>query len=127
MTEPKDGRRDLRISSETLHPIPEIGVALWQLQDARSRTLALFDDPDAIQVDWHPAEERISVGSVLYHLAAIEMDWLYEEVLVQPFPDTIWKHFLHPIRDGDSHLSFVVGESLIDHLQRLRFIRSLVL
>jgi hypothetical protein len=65
---------------------------------------------------------------VLYHLAGIEADWLYAEVLEQPeFPAEIVALFPHEVRDGQGHLSQVTGYSLAEHLQRLAVVRGLLL
>lgn len=64
---------------------PEIGAALWRLQDARRRTLRLLRDVPADIVEQET--EGNSVGTILYHVALIEADWLYAEILEQPIPD----------------------------------------
>lgn len=53
---------------------PEIGAALWQLEDAKDRTLRLLDDMPAGYVDRDVRGN--SIGTILYHLALIETDWL---------------------------------------------------
>jgi uncharacterized damage-inducible protein DinB len=117
---------------ETLLVIPlagyptEIGAALWRLQDARDRTLRLLADlpPEYVDLD----TDGNSIGTVLYHLALIEADWLYVEILEEPFPDEVKR--LLPVenaRDKGGILTLVRGETLEQHLGRLASIRSILL
>lgn len=107
---------------------PEIGRTLWMLQDARSRTLEELEDVTPAMVDWLPPDGESSIGTVLYHLADIEADWLYAEVLEQPaFPPEVAALFSHATRDAQGHLTQVTGHSLEEHLQRLAVVRGLLL
>lgn len=119
---------------------PEIGRALWMLHDTRRRTLEELEGVTPAIVDWLPTPDHAlrgasqppdgesSIGTVLYHLAGIEADWLYAEVLEQPeFPPAVIALFPHDVRDGQGHLSQVTGLSLEEHLQRLAVVRRLLL
>jgi len=119
---------------------PEIGRSLWALHDTRSRTLEELEGVTPAMVDWlptpghalrgasQPPDGESSIGTVLYHLAGIEADWLYAEVLEQPeFPAEVVALFPHDVRDGQGHLSQVAGVSLEEHLQRLAVVRRLLL
>lgn len=119
---------------------PEIGRALWALQDARSRTLEELEGVTAAMVDWlptpghalrgasQPTDSESSIGTVLYHLADIEADWLYAEVLEQPeFPSDAVALFPYDVRDGQGQLTQVTGVPLAEHLQRLAVVRRLLL
>ena len=61
---------------------PEIGRWLWALQDVRRRyTLRLIQDLDARLVDWEgPDGRENAIGSLLYHIARVEIGWLYTDV-----------------------------------------------
>jgi uncharacterized damage-inducible protein DinB len=65
---------------------PEIGRWLAGLQDARQRTLRALEDLSPATLDWPPPDGESSIGTVLYHLADIEADYLYVEVLERPMP-----------------------------------------
>lgn len=119
---------------------PEIGRALWALHDTRRRTLEEMEGVTPAMVDWlpnpglalrgasQPPDGESSIGTVLYHLAGIEADWLYAEVLEQPeLPPEVVALFPHDVRDGQGHLSQVTGVSLEQHLQRLDVVRRLLL
>ena len=61
---------------------PEIGRWLWALQDVRRRyTLRLVPDLDPRLVDWEgPDGQENAIGSLLYHIAKVELGWLYGDL-----------------------------------------------
>lgn len=64
-----------------------IGAALWRLQDARARTLRLLTGLPESALDRDVGGNTI--GTVLYHVALIEVDWLYTEILQDDPPGPI--------------------------------------
>lgn len=106
---------------------PEIGRWLWAMQDARQRTRRELSQVRPEMVDWRPQEAESSIGAILYHLADIEADWLYVEVLEQPFPPEVAALFDHPTRDQQGHLTQVGGFTLAQHLERLELVRQRLL
>jgi uncharacterized damage-inducible protein DinB len=113
---------DDRLSKE-----PEIGRWLWALQDTRQRTMGYLDGLTPTIIDWLPPGDESSIGTILYHIALIEADWLYTEVLEQPYPAEVAALFLYVDRDGQDRLTQVQGLSLEQHLERLEIVRSLLL
>ena len=107
---------------------PEIGRWLWALKDGRRRTKEALAGIDPRAVDWAPPEGGNSIGTILYHLALIEADWLYVEVLEQEsYPDELAALLPHAARDPRGHLTRVQGVGLDEHLGRLDAIRDRVL
>lgn len=106
---------------------PEIGRWLWALEDARSRTMEVLDGLPEAAVDWRPADDESTIGAVLYHLALIEADWFYCEVLAQDIPPEAAQLFPHVHRDGQGHLTHVAGYTLAQHLERLATVRGWLL
>jgi uncharacterized damage-inducible protein DinB len=98
---------------------PAIGRALWQLEGARGRLKKALDGLDETMLDWEPYPGGNSVGTLLYHIAAIEIDWLFCEVLEQEFPPEVEALLPYPVRDESGRLFPVANVSLTDHLQRL--------
>jgi uncharacterized damage-inducible protein DinB len=121
--------RDLKylIVDPALHAEPAIGAWLWALNDARRRTHEQLHDLPAEAIDWHPAESAQSIGSILYHIALIEADWLCTEVLEQAYPDQIAALFPYDARDQHGLLSSIQGVALHEHLGRLGAVRQQVL
>ena len=115
----------------TVEPIgsqePEIGRWLWALEDVRRHTLEELAGVAAAAIDWLPANGESSIGTILYHIADIEADWLYVEVLEQSFPREVAELFPYATRDEQGHLTQVQGWTLAEHLSRLETVRSLLL
>ena len=106
---------------------PNIGRALWQLAGARQRLKQGLADLDETLLDWEPYPDGNSIGTLLYHIAAIEVDWLFAEVLERPFAPEIVELFPYPVRNDAGRLFPVTGVSLPDHLQRLDTVRRFLL
>ena len=88
----------------------------------RHRTWAALEgiEADALKIiDWVSPISGNSIGLILYHLAAIEASWLYEEVLQEDFPSDIEGQLPYDVRDGQGHLTSVKGIFLNDHWDRL--------
>ena len=104
----------------------EVSLLLTVLHEARQRTLATAKrivDLDAVKAGRHNA------GTLLYHIALIEMDWLYADVLEKSeddFPAEARDWFPLDARDEEGKLSVVTGESLERHLARLNWMRGLL-
>jgi uncharacterized damage-inducible protein DinB len=61
----------------------------------------------------------------VYHIALIELDWLYTEVLEsQPWPEELKPLFTLDARDAQERLSPLLGETLEEHLHRLDLVRQ---
>ena len=106
-----------------------IGRALWTLEDARRRTLEDLQGipEDAIDLlDWISPLNGNSLGSLLYHLAVVEADWLYTEVLEQNFSPEVQALLPLDMRDSQKHLTMLPGLCLADHLERLAQIRHIL-
>ncbi|MBK8902169.1 MAG: DinB family protein [Anaerolineaceae bacterium] len=106
---------------------PAIGRALWQLEGARGRLKKALAPLDEAMLDWEPYPGGNSVGTLLYHIAAIELDWLYFEVLEQEFPPDVQALLPYPVRDESGRLCPVTAVSLATHLQRLDTARQRLL
>src|SRR5687767_480011 len=99
---------------------PVIGRALAALEESRRRTLKLIAGLSASMLDRTPAvTDPIdnSIGTLLYHIALIELDWLQTEVLEDKrLPDALWALFPHEARDAAGRLTHFSGETLEAHL-----------
>jgi uncharacterized damage-inducible protein DinB len=61
-----------------------------------------------------------SIGTLLYHIAAIEMSWLYEDVAqTEAFPTEVADLMCYDVRDDEGRLTAVNGRSLDEHLHTL--------
>jgi len=120
-------KRRINVVDPALSDEPAIGPWLWAFQDARMRTMEELVNVRHAECDGSPPDGDISIGSTLYHLAAIEADWLYAEVLEQPFPLEVEQLFPYPIRDTAGRLTHVNGIRFQAHVQRLETVRHLLM
>ena len=105
---------------------PEIGRWLAAFDEVRRDTHHVVAHIPADCVDRNPADGGDSVGTVLYHVALIEVDWVFTDVLDRP--EGIPRHlFPHNDRVEDGRLTPVLGESLEQHVDRLEKTRAIVL
>lgn len=110
-------------------PLPgydsEIGRWMWALEDARQRTRDALASLKPEQVDRRSNTTGHSIGTLLYHIAAIELDWLATDVMEGQWRhDPIWEDFPFDVRDDDGRLTFVSGLSPDNHWQRLDTVRQ---
>ncbi len=113
---------------EHAHPVAEIGVWIWALEDARRRTNEEIAKFSEAMIDWQPPHGDSTIGSVLYHIALIEADWLYAEVLERDdYPEPAASLLPYPHRTNQDLLTPVFGENLAQHTARLAKIRELFL
>ena len=103
---------------------PAVGAALWRMEETRDRTMRLVDEIDDAATDWQAPWAGNTVGTILYHLAAIELDWLYSEILEAEAPAEFLRLFPYEVREEDGRLTPVFGLGLDDHVARLAAVRS---
>lgn len=108
----------------------EIGRWLWALQETRRATLNLVEGLDQTTLDWEgPDGQENSIGSLLYHLAIVEMGWLHFDLLLQrEFPPEVGREL--PFEPGTGtdaatwRIMRVPGVPLAEHLGRLERCRE---
>ena len=105
----------------------DIGVYIWMLEDTRSRTKRSLQGISQMVLDWDGSPGGNSIGSMLYHIAAIEMGWLFSEILQSKFTPEIEKLFPYDVRDQKGRLSVVKGVCIEEHIQRLDETRKCLL
>ncbi len=105
---------------------PEIGRWLAALEEVRRDTLKVLKGmPDRL-VDRDPLDGGDTIGTVLYHIALVEADWVFSDVLDRE-ADIDRDLFPADDRGADGRLSPVRGETIAQHLDRLARTRDLVL
>jgi uncharacterized damage-inducible protein DinB len=104
----------------------EIGRWLWCLEDVRRTLITELTGISQIILD-SKIDERQTIGSMLYHIALIEADWLYEEVLVTEWDSEIRALFPLGCRAEDGSLNHIEGQTLEEHFYRLDKVREVFL
>ena len=115
-------RRKLILSSVGSEGL-EVDVWLAALRDCRARTHKAIAGIQTDELDWMCPLSRNTIGTVLYHIAAIELDWLYNEILEQEFPDDFRTWFPYDVRDSNGNLT-PVADGAREHEERLRYVRD---
>ena len=87
---------------------------------ARTDTLRELEGVTPVMVDVRPAGSENSIGATLYHVALIEADWLFDDLLGQRLETTEVAQ-LFPVDDRDEAgtLSPLAGVTLEEHIDRL--------
>ena len=103
---------------------PLVGRWLAYMNLIRERTLEDVEGLSVEALDHTTTEQVNSIGTLLYHIAAIELDWLYSEILEQDFPENIMTHFPHNVREETGRLTQVRGWELGRYLEVLKVVRD---
>jgi uncharacterized damage-inducible protein DinB len=106
---------------------PEVARWLAALEEVRRDTLAVIAAIPAEAVDRDPGDGGDTVGTVLYHVALVELDWVFTDVLGREDEPAMVALLPHDSRIDGGRLTPVRGESLQQHLDRLARARSAVL
>jgi uncharacterized damage-inducible protein DinB len=111
---------------EPLSPYePVIGRWLWSLEETRRETREALNGLAPAYLTWIPAPRENSIGTLLYHIALIELDWLFTEVLEsRPWPQEIKELFPSADRDEQGCLSVEQDATLEAALHRLDCVRK---
>jgi uncharacterized damage-inducible protein DinB len=104
----------------------EIGRWLWCLEDVSESLLKELKGISQRVLDGK-IDERQTIGSLLYHIALIEADWLYEEVLCTEWDPEIRSLFPADSRSEDGSITHIEGQSLEEHVDRLNRVRAVFL
>ncbi len=109
--------------------VPEIGRWMWAMNEVRRRTLRLIEGVDQRTLDWEgPDGRENAIGSLLYHIAMVEMGWLYADVMGrEDFPPTLKPDFPFKMTEADRHLTRVLDVPLATHVARLNRSRDVFL
>jgi uncharacterized damage-inducible protein DinB len=109
---------------------PTLGFWLAYLDDCRVRTKEVIENLKEEQLDIVFPQQSNTIGTLLYHIALIEADWLYAEILHQDYPAFLQEWFPFEHRDEKGQLTVVKGWTLqqyVDLLDKVRhqFIQTL--
>ena len=104
---------------------PEVGKWLWALQETRARTKRIIDGISQEELDVLPAGFDNAIGTLLYHIALIEADYLCIDVMgLDDYLPELKAIFPMPDRTEDGRLVVVSGVPLDEHLRRLDLVRE---
>ena len=106
---------------------PEVGRWLSALEDGRRDTLRELEAVTPAMVDRSPDGPLDTIGTLIYHIALIEADWVAVDILGLDEPPELVELLPWPDRRADGRLTTVDGASLEEHVARLAGVRAFVL
>lgn len=101
---------------------PDIGRQIWCLEDVRETLFSKISDLTQEELDGE-IEGLHSIGTLLYHIAAVEAGWLYGEVLCRDWDEEIEALFPKESWE-DGRLVHFKAESIEQHIHRLQKVRD---
>lgn len=110
--------------------VPEVGPWLWGMEAIRRATLSTLqriEDAGLGQefLDWRgPNGKDNSVGAILYHVAHVEVGWLYFDMLMTGFPPDMEAIVGIGARDDQGYLPHVSGLSFEELREKLALTRA---
>jgi uncharacterized damage-inducible protein DinB len=115
-------RERLTLEPNATHP--EVGRWLSAMEWARHETMQTLEGVTDDIVDRRIDGDTNTIGTLLYHVALVEADWLLEDVFegTMPWPD---ENLPFGDRDPEGILTEVQGMTLKQHLDRLTAIRTM--
>ncbi len=104
---------------------PEVGTWLGAMEKVRGGLLRTLGRIDAAGwgnefLDWRgPQGDDNSVGTLLYHIAWVELGWLYFDIMLGDAPADLKE--LLPVHgwDDQERLTHIPGKSMQEHLELL--------
>jgi uncharacterized damage-inducible protein DinB len=103
----------------------DVARTLWALAEARRRTVRAVAELPAAYLDWLPPGGGHTIGTLLYHIAATEMEWVCLDLLgARDFGPGVGPLLAPGTRDGHGRLVTIRGEALGTHLARLSATRA---
>jgi uncharacterized damage-inducible protein DinB len=110
--------------------LTDVGRWLWALEDSRRITRRTVEGLDIATLDWRgPHGDENSIGSLLSHVAGVEMGWLFFDLLGRETP--AWPAEVRsqlPFEAWtEGRLTHVGGLTVNEHLGRLDVTRNVFL
>jgi hypothetical protein len=116
------------LSLEPIADDPEVGRWLAAMEDCRRDTLQALEGVDDASLDLRSEASENSLGTILYHVALVEADWLLADIFGEESATSAEPALLPFMpRDDAGELTHVPGETLEQHLERLAAVRDILL
>jgi uncharacterized damage-inducible protein DinB len=103
---------------------PLVGRYLTMLDDCRTLTLETIKSMRYDLLYWRRSQFDSNISDLLYHIALVEADWLYVDVLESTIPAELDKHLAYEDRDAQGRLVHIGTEELEASVDRMRKVRA---
>ena len=114
----------------TIHPkdapTEEAGTWLWALEDSRRALYEVISGVSQETIDFATSYGGNSIGTLLYHIAAVDMNWMFKAILATDFTAEVLALLPYPTRNDEGKLNPVIGETFDEHRSRLDRTRCLL-
>jgi uncharacterized damage-inducible protein DinB len=117
--------KTLKLDSDVIK-CKELIVAryLTMLADCRQLTIESIKTMREDLLYWRRNDFDSNISDLLYHIALVEADWLFTDVLEKAIPEGLTQHLNYEDRDNQGRLVHIGEEELEASLIRLRNVRS---
>ena len=103
---------------------PLVGRYLTMLADCRQLTIESIKSVRDGLLYWRRNDFDSNISDLLYHIALVEADWLFTEVLEKQTPRELTLQLKYQDRDNQGRLIHIGEEALDESLIRLRRVRD---
>ena len=103
---------------------PIVARFLTMLADCRTTTMDSIKNLRFDLLYWRRNDFDSNISDLLYHIAYVEADWLYTEVLERQIPPELTQHLSYRDRDNSGRLVHIGAEELESSLTRLQNVRG---
>ncbi len=102
---------------------PIVARFLTMLADCRTTTMESIKSLRFDLLYWRRNDFDSNISDLLYHIAYVEADWLYRNVLEKKIPQDLTQHLSYRDRDNGGRLVHIGEEELESSLGRLDGVR----
>lgn len=103
---------------------PLVGRYLTMLADCRALTKDAIKSVRSELLYWRRNDFDSNISDLLYHIALVEADWLFVDVLERTIPHEMNDHLAYSDRDNQGRLIHIGTEELEASLARLDRVRA---
>jgi len=103
---------------------PLVARFLTMLADCRSLTLESIKSVRGDTLYWRRDDVDSNISDLLYHIALVEADWLFVDVLGRTIPQDLSRYLSYEDRDASGRLIHIGTEELEASLLRLQRVRA---
>lgn len=115
----------LRLDSDAVSCREEIIARyLTMLADCRALTIESIESTRRDTLYWRRNDFDSNISDLLYHIALVEADWLFVDVLERPIPAELNRYLAYGDRDASGRLVHIGTEELESSLIRLTRVRA---
>ncbi len=115
----------LALGADTVQCVdPLVARYLTMLADCRKQTIETIKSLRYDLLYWRRNQFDSNISDLLYHIALVEADWLFVDVLETTIPRDLSEHLAYEDRDEQGRLVHIGAEELEASLERMDKVRA---